>query len=111
MPDIVVPDTSSLIALECARQSGLLGNLYGRVLVPPGVRDEFAEALPDRAEVVAAQNELLVRSLRSSLGKGESEVIALALENEDAVAILDDPRTRRVARDLGVRFTGTAGIC
>ena len=110
MPDIVVPDTSCLIALECARLSVLLGNLYGRVIVPLGVRDEFADVLPEHAEVVAAQNELLVRSLRSSLGKGESEVIALALENEDAVAVLDDLRARRVARDLGVRFTGTAGI-
>lgn len=44
-----------------------------------------------------------------SLGKGESAVLALALDRR-ATAILDDAAARRAAKALGVRVTGTFGV-
>ncbi len=110
MPSLAIPDTSCFIGLACGRLLDLLPNLYADVLVPRGVAAEFGEALPSWASVAIVGDTHLVQALRSSLGLGESEVIALALEREDTIAILDDLRARRMARELGVRFTGTAGI-
>ena len=44
------------------------------------------------------------------LGKGETAVILLGLENPGSLVILDDLLARSVARGLGVKLTGTAGI-
>ena len=50
---------------------------------------------------------LLIHDL--NLGRGESEVIALAAET-DTRAIIDDLRARKVAKDLGIKVVGTIGI-
>ncbi|MBM4396157.1 MAG: DUF3368 domain-containing protein [Deltaproteobacteria bacterium] len=110
MPSVAIPDTSCLIGLSGGRLLELLRDLYPEVTVPRGVADEFGEALPNWVSVALVGNVGQVQALRSSLGQGESEVIALALERTDSVAVLDDLRARRLARDLGVRFTGTAGV-
>jgi len=44
------------------------------------------------------------------LGPGESEAIALAAQHPGALVVLDDLRARRVARDMGLRLTGTVGV-
>ncbi len=110
MPRVTIPDTSCLIGLAHGNLLDVLRRLFPEVLVPRGVASEFGEALPGWACVVPVDNTRLVQVLRLSLGLGESEVIALALEHRDAVAVLDDVRARRTARELGVRFTGTAGL-
>jgi predicted nucleic acid-binding protein len=46
----------------------------------------------------------------SKLGPGESEVLWLAMERANSVAVLDDIRARRVAHQLGVSFTGILGL-
>ena len=44
------------------------------------------------------------------LGCGESEVLALGLEDRSATLILDDGIARRAAQTLGLKFTGTLGL-
>jgi hypothetical protein len=51
----------------------------------------------------------LIERLGEKLGKGESEVIALSLE-EKSVAVLDDYVARKTARELGLKVKGTLGI-
>jgi predicted nucleic acid-binding protein len=46
----------------------------------------------------------------TDLGRGETEVLALALEREKAIAVLDDRLARRLARTLGIALTGTLGV-
>lgn len=110
MPSLAIPDTSCLIGLSGGHLLDVLPRLYSEVLVPRGVVAEFGDPLPGWASPALVGNSSLVQALRSSLGLGESEVIALALEHQDAVAVLDDLKARRMARELGVRFTGTAGL-
>jgi hypothetical protein len=43
----------------------------------------------------------------TDLGRGEAEVLALALEATDAVVVVDDALARKVAGTLGLRYTGT----
>lgn len=109
-PELVVPDTSCLIALVALGQIDLLRAFYGTVFVPEAVADEFGDSLPPWLESRRVTNTKLVAALHTSLGAGESEVIALATEVEGALVILDDLRARRVAADMGLRLTGTLGI-
>ncbi|WP_293142918.1 hypothetical protein [Okeania sp. SIO3I5] len=44
------------------------------------------------------------------LGRGEKEVMALALKISDSLAIVDDGLARNYARDLGIKITGTVGV-
>ena len=46
----------------------------------------------------------------TDLGKGEKEVLALAIEIPDFLALLDDGLARRYANLLGIKLTGTMGI-
>ena len=48
--------------------------------------------------------------LVTDLGPGETEVLMLALELEDAIVVLDDGLARRVAETRGIRLTGTLGL-
>ena len=46
----------------------------------------------------------------SPLGPGETEVLMLALELPEAVAVLDDALARQVAETLNLSLTGTLGL-
>jgi predicted nucleic acid-binding protein len=48
--------------------------------------------------------------LATTLGRGEQEVLALALEILDVLVLMDDGQARRVGRLLGLTMTGTVGI-
>lgn len=48
--------------------------------------------------------------LAVSLGAGEREVLALAIESVDPLVILDDALARRFAVRLRLRLTGTLGL-
>ena len=41
---------------------------------------------------------------------GESSGIALALETQDCLVILDDYKARKIAEQLSLNFTGTLGL-
>ena len=49
-------------------------------------------------------------TLVTNLGDGEKEVLALGLETEDALLILDDRDARRYARALELEISGTLGL-
>lgn len=53
-----------------------------------------------------------VPAFSPDLGRGETDVLRLALESPagDVTLILDDMRAREVAGRLGLKFTGTLGV-
>jgi Tol biopolymer transport system component len=100
----VVSDASPLIALHQIGQLGLLGSIFGSVLIPPAVARE--------APGIERPDWLLVRSLEkpvappvvdAGLGQGESEAISLALELGAERVILDDLPARLRAFIVGDR--------
>lgn len=119
MPE-VISDTSPLQYLYQANRLELLRVLYETILIPEGVAEEILEgrslghALPPVAEiewiVVTPVPQRRTLLLAAGLGKGEREVLSLAVERPDAMALLDDGLARRMARHLGIRFTGTLGV-
>ena len=61
-------------------------------------------------EVAKGSNHELLNLLSSSLGKGETETIVVALELKADVALLDDLRARKAARRLKVKVMGTLAV-
>ena len=116
----VISNTSPLQYLFQAELLDLLPALYGTIVVPGGVAAELAEgrvrgvAVPDPAllpwaHVRVMPNTALLQ-LAADLDRGEREVIAIAKQAAEPLAILDDGLARRYARLLGVPFTGTLGV-
>jgi hypothetical protein len=94
--------------------------LAGRVIVPPAVVDELSTGisrgldLPRLTELewveVRAPRSLSAVPLVSDLGPGETQVLALALESSEPLALIDDALARRVAVSLGITVEGTLGL-
>jgi len=66
--------------------------------------------LPRWLRVEPLKTPLPERVLRPSLGDGEREALALALEIQADRILLDDRIARRAADELGLVVTGTVGV-
>jgi predicted nucleic acid-binding protein len=119
----VVSNTSPLLNLSIIGQLSLLRSQFGTVTVPEAVVDELRidDDLPGNHELRAAfesgwlqvqkvTNPQLVRVLRHTLDAGESEAIALAIEMDAEVLLLDERDARIVAKDMGMTITGVLGV-
>ena len=110
MPEEAIVDTSALIALEKINLQGVLCRLYSQITVPQAVILEYGRPGIPCLSIVQVKRRLLNLLIHDlNLGRGESEVIALAAET-DTRAIIDDLRARKVAKDLGIKVVGTIGI-
>jgi|SRR3954447_9691350 len=119
MPEVIV-DTSPLQYLHQLGLLDLLPDFYGEILIPESVVREIAAgralgvALPELNTLpwikVRRVAGLAVLPLVSDLGAGEREVLALALEADQPLVVLDDALARRVARRLDLALTGTLGL-
>jgi uncharacterized protein len=108
----VVCNSSPIIALDQIGQLHLLERLFGSVLVPPAVANEIAPTVvrPPWITEQPLRQPIGSQMLRASLGPGESEAIALAMETSAPWVILDDRPARRFAQGLGLTVVGTLGI-
>ncbi|MEM1280880.1 MAG: DUF3368 domain-containing protein [Cyanobacteria bacterium P01_D01_bin.115] len=120
---IVISDTSAITNLAAIQHLQLLPQLYHRVIIPPAVYGELVQIdppVPGAIEVQAVQwltvqavtQRSLVEQLetQSRLDLGESEAIALALELQADLLLIDERRGRATANRLGVRITGLLGL-
>ena len=108
---IVVSDTSPLTALITIGRADLLPLLFGRVIIPPAVREELLREhsiLPAWLEV-AAPTTIPLAVAEARLDAGETQSIALALELRADTVLMDERLGRRVAQALGLRPTGVLG--
>ena len=117
---VVICNTSPIQYLYQADMLELLPALAGKVYIPEAVVAELEEGR--RRNVILPVLEdlswLIVRPVRdrtllplvTHLGDGEKEVLALGLETQDALLLLDDRDARRYARTLALEITGTLGL-
>ncbi len=120
MPNVWVVNASPLIFLGRLGRFDVLPALAEEVLVPEPVLTEVRvrdspEALQTqlaKLERVRFEPEAPVSAniLAWDLGRGESQVITIALRNKGAVAVLDDLQARRCAYSMGLRVMGTLGV-
>ena len=123
----VVSNTSPLTNLLAIDRFQPLSQLYDVVVVPEAVVEEInidldkpgpkqgqipKEELSSLSwlEIKQVDNHDLVRSLTRVLDSGESEAIALALETEAELLLIDERKGRDVARQMGVNPTGLLGV-
>jgi uncharacterized protein len=118
---MVVSNSSALINLSRIGKLTLLRDLYTEVHIPEAVWQEAVV----RGEGQAGANEIkmapwirtervknlgLVKALRQELDAGEAEAIALALEAQAELLLMDERLGRDTARHLGLRFIGLIGV-
>jgi len=108
----IVSNTSPLIALEHLGDLDLIPRvLGGGILIPPAVGRELGPGrLPDWVEIRTLRHPIGPKILQASLGAGESEAIALALEDGADLVLLDDKAARRLATALRQPLMGTLGL-
>ena len=110
MPEPILIDTSSLIALERINLLQILCKIYKEVIIPESVIKEFGTlSLPCISIRKVESNLLRLLIADLNLGKGEADVIALASQTGLKV-IIDDSKARKVAENMGLKLTGTIGV-
>lgn len=108
MSENAVSDSACLIGLERIGRSEILADSFETVFIPPAVERELGYKL-DWLLVRPVQNAAFVKTLRTQLGEGESEAMALAVEF-DELLVLDDKKARRIAQQIGIKIIGTVGV-
>jgi predicted nucleic acid-binding protein len=110
MRKIIISDTSCIIQLDLIGELEILKKLFGHITVTPEIESEFIGTLPDWFSIKVPQNKMYQKILEISLDKGEASAIALAVEADDALVVIDDLKGRKLAEQLGIKIIGTLGI-
>ncbi len=118
---IVVSDSSPLISLASVGRLDLLRQLFTTVMMPEAVWRETVEQGEGRAgaaeiasldwiQTAAPANYALLSTLQQSLGAGEAQAIALAVELRADLLLMDERRGRSAAAAHGLTVTGLVGV-
>jgi predicted nucleic acid-binding protein len=110
MSRIIISDTSCLIALQKIELLDILRKLYGEILITEEVKNEYGRTLPDWVIITKVKNTIKQSELEGKLDKGEASSIALALEIDNSLLIIDEIKGRKIAQFLHVDIIGTVGI-
>lgn len=115
----VILNNTPLVALWSLGYLKLLRDLYGEVLIPQAVYEEFlATERSIRQTALAEAPWIKVTPLHNprqvlvyvGLDQGEAEVLALANEQSARLVIIDELKGRRYAKRLGLPLTGVVGV-
>jgi uncharacterized protein len=95
----------------------LLPKLYGVVLIPDAVADEYRAGMRDADPELSDLDWLRIvpsvdheLALPSGLGAGEVATLSLALHERARAVLLDERLARRVAAQLQLPVVGTIGV-
>ena len=121
---LIISDSSTLIHLAAINRLALLFEFYTQIVIPPAVWREVVEQGGGRAGAVEVEqarqarqiailspvDEPLLRLLKRDLDEGEAEVIALAIEQQASLVLLDETDARETAELYGLHKTGIVGL-
>ena len=110
MHNIVISDTSCLIILHKIGELDLLKKVYNSVLVTPEVGQEFSDTLPLWIKIEKVKDKKYQKFLETQIDLGEASAVALAMEMDSPLLLLDDLKARKLATKLHIKFTGTLGV-
>ena len=121
MERIVTIDSSPLIGLAIVDGLKWLPDIFGTVYLPESVKREVLPGKAARGQTAIAQAidaawitvwpEPIEPQLEIDLDAGETDCINLALSHAGrALLIMDERAGRAVAKEKGLRVTGTAAI-
>jgi len=121
---LVIGDSSVLIHLSRIDRLYLLNKFFSSIVIPPAVWHEVVTEGKGRAgateveqakkagwlHVTQPQNKNLVHLLQQQLDVGEAEAIAMAIENNGSLLLIDEADARKIADIYNVTFIGTIGL-
>jgi predicted nucleic acid-binding protein len=106
----VIADTSCFILLDKIREFSILFQLFNQIYTTPTIAHEFGKPLPPWIIITKPVNDNYQQLLELEVDKGEASAIALSLELENALLIIDDWKARKLSEKLGLPYTGTFGV-
>ena len=106
----IISDTSYLILLDKIGELEILNKLFGTIITTPEVAIEFGQPLPSWVEIQQPSDKNYQSIIEASVDKGEASAIALAIELEDCLLIIDDLKGRKFANQIGLTIIGTIGV-
>lgn len=107
---IIVSDTSCLILLLKINELDILRQVSNNIIVTSIIKEELKHDLPDWINVLDPKDKHYQTILEMDLDKGEASAIALMLEIDDAILLIDDLKGRKIAEKLNLNFSGTFGL-
>lgn len=107
MIDIVISDTSCLIALDKIGHLDILQKIFNKIITTREVQEEFGYPLPEWILIQKVVNTEKVKELAEIVDKGEASAIALALETPYSVLIIDEKKGRNLALKHHIKIVGT----
>lgn len=121
---MIVSDSSTLIHLARIGRLALLKDMVGTVAIPtavwreivlegkdrPGAKDVQVANADGWIQVSEPSNHHLLRILKNELDEGEAEAIALAIEQQAELLLIDESEGRRIAGLYDLPKTGVIGI-
>jgi predicted nucleic acid-binding protein len=110
MPKVVIADTSCFIVLSNINELDLLQKVYGEITTTAVIASEFGNTLPEWVTIKSPKDIQKQKILELQVDKGKASAIALAMELDGSVIVLDDLEARTLAKKLGITVTGTLGV-
>ena len=84
--------------------------MFGNITTTSEVAEEFGQQLPPWFEIKDPKDKNYQAIIEASVDKGEASAIALAIELDDCLLIIDDLKGRKFAHQLGLTIIGTIGV-
>jgi predicted nucleic acid-binding protein len=107
---IIISDTSCLIGLSNIGEMDILRQLFSTITITPEIAGEYGDVLPDWVIIKSVNKRENINEINKVLHLGEASAIALAMETENTLLILDDKKARKYAKSKGLYITGTQGV-
>jgi predicted nucleic acid-binding protein len=120
---IVISDTTPILSLIKIDRLKILEELYKKIIIPKAVYDELIINIDyqDEIDIIKRCNFIQIENVEENLSvvllqrelkldRGESEAIVLAKNINADLIIIDERKARRIAKDVGLKVTGTLGI-
>lgn len=110
MHKAIISDTSCLILLDKIGELEMLHKLFGSIITTTEIASEFGQPLPSWVEIKQPSDNNYQSIIEASVDKGEASAIALAIELDDCLLIIDDLKGRKFANQIGLTIIGTIGV-
>ncbi len=110
MQRVIISDTSCFILLDKIGELELLNKLFGIIVTTAEVAHEFGKPLPSWVEIMQSSDKNYQSIIEASVDKGEASAIALAVEWDNCLLIIDDLKGRKFATQIGLKIIGTIGV-
>lgn len=108
--EIIISDSSCLILLYKINELDLLKSMALKVYITSTIKKEFGKDLPLWITVKNPSDNHYQKILEIDLDKGEASAIALSLEVDNSILLIDDLKGRKIAERLNLRYSGTFGL-